>query len=90
MSIKQWIRNYIGITELQDTLAESYSDLLSTKRAAFECAKLETDIAIHNRALLDPDYERRYREMLIETAPADRFPDWRDDPNHPLSKRKPR
>ena len=42
------------------------------------------------RTIIDPDYERRYREMLIETAPANRFPNWRNDPTYHLSKRKPR
>lgn len=41
------------------------------------------------KTVVDQDYERRYREMLIETAPADAFPNWRNDPTYDM-KRKPK
>lgn len=36
---------------------------------------------------IDPDYERRYREMLVNT-PDPTHPDYRSDPTYHLSKRK--
>lgn len=39
------------------------------------------------KTIIDPDYEQRYREMLIVTAPADKFPDWRNDPTYNLRRR---
>lgn len=42
------------------------------------------------KTIVDANYERRYREMLIETAPADVFPSWRNDPTYHLNKRKPK
>jgi hypothetical protein len=41
------------------------------------------------RTEVDQDYERRYREMLIETAPPSDFPNWRNDPTYNM-KRKPK
>ena len=38
------------------------------------------------RTTIDPDYERRYREMLMETSVQ---PNWKNDPTYDL-KRKPR
>lgn len=34
---------------------------------------------------VDPNYEQRYREMLIQTAP---HPDWRTDPTYNLRRKK--
>ena len=34
---------------------------------------------------VDPDYERRYREMLMETTD---HPNWRNDPTYNLRKSK--
>jgi hypothetical protein len=38
------------------------------------------------RTDIDPDYERRYREMLMETSA---HPNWRNDPTYNLQ-RKPK
>ena len=39
------------------------------------------------RTTIDPDYERRYREMLIQTTA---HPNWKSDPTYHLSKRRPK
>lgn len=39
------------------------------------------------KTLVDPEYERGYREFLVETTP---HPDWRKDPTYQMNKRKPR
>lgn len=38
------------------------------------------------KTIVDPDYERRYREMLVRSTP---HPDYRDDPTYNLQKAKP-
>ncbi len=38
------------------------------------------------RTIISPDYEHRYREMLMETT---RLPSWRQDPTYDLRKPKP-
>lgn len=38
------------------------------------------------RTIVDPDYEHRYREMLVATAPVDKFPDYHNDPTYNLRK----
>ena len=38
---------------------------------------------------VDPDYERRYREHLIASAPPQDFPHYKDDPTYHM-KRKPK
>lgn len=37
------------------------------------------------RTLVDPDYERRYREFLMESAP---HPNWRKDPTYDLKRKR--
>lgn len=37
------------------------------------------------KTIVDPDYERRYRAHMIETAP---FENWRNDPTYELRKRR--
>lgn len=37
------------------------------------------------KVIVDPDYERRYRAHMIETAP---FENWRNDPTYELRKRR--
>lgn len=37
--------------------------------------------------LVDPDYERRYREFMI-TACGDQYPSWRNDPTYNLRKKR--
>lgn len=39
------------------------------------------------RTDIDPDYERRYREMLMETSA---HPSFKNDPTYHMSKRKPK
>lgn len=39
------------------------------------------------KTLVDPEYERGYREFLVETTP---HPDWRKDPTYQMNKRKPK
>lgn len=39
------------------------------------------------REAVDPDYEQRYREMLMQTTAQ---PDWKHDPTYHMNKRKPR
>lgn len=37
------------------------------------------------RTEADPDYERRYREHMMQVAP---MPDWRQDPTYNLRRKK--
>jgi hypothetical protein len=37
------------------------------------------------RTEIDPDYERRYREMLVETSAQ---PNWKNDPTYNMRRRK--
>ncbi len=37
------------------------------------------------KTVIDPDYERRYREMLMETTA---HPSYRDDPTYDLKKQR--
>ena len=39
------------------------------------------------RTDIDPDYERRYREFLMESTP---HPDYKDDPTYHMRKDKPK
>lgn len=39
------------------------------------------------RHVIDPDYERRYREMLMETTA---HPSFHNDPTYNLNRRKPK
>lgn len=39
------------------------------------------------RHVIDPDYERRYREMLMATTSAAHFPSWRSDPTYDLRRK---
>jgi hypothetical protein len=38
------------------------------------------------KTAVDPDYERRYREMLMQTNPESTFPSWRNDPTYNMRK----
>jgi len=37
------------------------------------------------RRVVDPDYERRYREMLMECSAS---PNWRNDPTYDLKRKR--
>ncbi len=37
------------------------------------------------RNVVDPDYERRYREMLVETS---QEPSWKNDPTYSMKRKR--
>lgn len=37
------------------------------------------------KTVIDPDYERRYREMLVETSTN---PEWNNDPTYDLKRKR--
>lgn len=40
------------------------------------------------KTVIDADYEHRYREMLIATAPQNQFPTFRNDPTYNLKRKR--